>query len=288
MDKPHRYEYSVDMEADNAATRVVRMVGHGKRVLEIGAGPGSITRILSGYADSRVTALELDKTAIEKLTPFCERVYQSDLNNPDWSKELANEPSFQVVVAADVLEHLYEPLQTLRAMAQLLDNDGYLVVSLPHIAHNSVLACLVAGDFCYQEWGLLDRTHIRFFGIENMQKLFDDAELNVVDAEFVLLAPERTEFSDCWRKASPELKRALQGNRFGSVYQVVIKAEPKSGSDGGLNLLDLAVPSSNVSFPRYSLLANAALFGKGLLKRRLSFERRRRIRQMLDRLRRTV
>ena len=42
-------------------------------------------------------------------------------------------------------------------------------------------------DFEYRNWGLLDRTHIRFFGIKNIQALFENAGLKIVHAEFVVL-----------------------------------------------------------------------------------------------------
>jgi len=54
--KPHKYEYDVDMDSDVAAARVLRMVKPGSKVLEIGAGPGSITRRLSGTLECDVVA----------------------------------------------------------------------------------------------------------------------------------------------------------------------------------------------------------------------------------------
>ncbi len=48
MKQRHKYEYNIDINGPTAAAAVVRMVGKGKRVLEIGAGPGSITRFLHG------------------------------------------------------------------------------------------------------------------------------------------------------------------------------------------------------------------------------------------------
>ena len=81
MKQRHKYEYKLDINGPSAPAAVVRMVGEGKRVLEIGAGPGSITRVLKEHSGCRVTAIELDEEAIKKLSPFCEHVYQSDLND---------------------------------------------------------------------------------------------------------------------------------------------------------------------------------------------------------------
>ncbi|MBN4061455.1 hypothetical protein JYT58_00930, partial [bacterium AH-315-G11] len=54
----HNYEYDVDIEGATAPACVVRMVGDNKRVLEVGAGPGSITKMLKGVGNCRVTGLE--------------------------------------------------------------------------------------------------------------------------------------------------------------------------------------------------------------------------------------
>jgi 2-polyprenyl-3-methyl-5-hydroxy-6-metoxy-1,4-benzoquinol methylase len=235
----HKYEYTVDLSGDTAPARVIRMVGKGKRVLEIGAGPGSITRLLRDSNHCRITALEIDREAIKKLAPFCERVYQADLNNSAWPEVLSKEDLFEVVVAADVLEHLYDPLATLKAMKSFVERNGYIMVSLPHAAHCAILACLLEEDFDYRDWGLLDRTHIRFFGLKNIQALFENAGLKIVDAQFVIVPPEDTELSGHWARLPIKTRNVISAGRFGSVYQVVIKAAPKESFGKGLTLLSL-------------------------------------------------
>ena len=96
----HKYDYAIDVADDSAPARVVRMVGEGKRVLEIGAGRGSMTRVLSQSLDCSVTALEIDGDSIQVLTPLCERVIQIDLNDPLWTQTLQTEKGFDVVVEA--------------------------------------------------------------------------------------------------------------------------------------------------------------------------------------------
>jgi 2-polyprenyl-3-methyl-5-hydroxy-6-metoxy-1,4-benzoquinol methylase len=166
-DTRHNYEYDVELDGNTAPAEVVRMVGSNKRVLEIGAGPGSITKHLYDPGKCHITALERDGEAIKKLTPYCDAVYQADLNDASWP-DLLNKDTFDVIVAADVLEHLYNPWATLEQMKSLLRDDGYIVVSLPHVGHCGILACLINGDLQYRDWGLLDKTHIRFFGIKNI------------------------------------------------------------------------------------------------------------------------
>lgn len=237
----HNYEYAVDPAADTAPARVVRMVGHGKRVLELGAGPGSIARILFGVNGCRVTALEIDATALDKLAPYCERVCQADLNRPDWADCLGGAADFEVVVLADVLEHVRDPAAVLAKAASLLAGSGHMVISLPHAGHVAIHACLFEEDFEYRDWGLLDRTHIRFFGLRNMQQLFEQCGLKIIAAEFVVREPEQTEFAARWPRMPEALKQALALNPFGRVYQVVVSAVPLAAPGKALSLLDMPV-----------------------------------------------
>ncbi len=238
----HKYEREIDLNTDTAPARVVRMVGQGKRVLEIGAGPGSITRLMRDASQCRVTAVEIDSEAIKILTPFCERVYQADLNDSAWPMVLQDDGHFEVVVVADVLEHLYDPWSSLKLMKELIGNGGYMVVSLPHAGHSALLACLLEEDFEYRDWGLLDRTHIRFFGMKNIQSLFEGAGLKIVEVQFVVVRPEMTEFAERWLRIPRRVRRALAVSKFSLVYQVVLKAVPSdSTSEPSLSLLSVPV-----------------------------------------------
>jgi len=235
----HLYEYSVDPDSTSAGAHVVHFVGAEKRVLEIGCGPGSITRILAGNRRCTVTGMELDPDAIEKVKPFCDAVIRADLNDPQWPALLAGRAPFDVVVAADVLEHLYDPWETLKRMATLIRPDGHLVLSLPHVGHAAVMSCLINSNFQYRDWGLLDKTHIRFFGLRNIEELFAQAQLKITDYRYVVKLPEETEFAAHWASLPLELQRALRGLGHTSIYQVVVKAVPLQRPGAALNLSGL-------------------------------------------------
>lgn len=222
----HKYEFAVDLETESAPTHVMHLVGVSKRVLEIGCGPGSVTRLLTQHGQCRVTGLDVDATALEKAASYCEAVMQADLNSAEWPKLLDGREPFDVVVAADVLEHLYDPWTALAQMARFIDLPGYLVISLPHVGHAAVASCLINGDFEYREWGLLDRTHIRFFGLKNIENLFTQAGLKIVDVKYVVKTPEETEFAASWCRLSVRMQEALGSVDHADVYQVVIKAVP--------------------------------------------------------------
>lgn len=220
------YDYEEDINGPNAAAFVCQLTGKGKRVLEIGTGPGSITKLLKRYGDCRVTGIELEEASIARVREFCEVIHQADLNSDDWPQVLGDATGFDTVVAADVLEHLYDPWKTLRQMAKLVGADGSIVVSLPHAGHAAIAGCLFNGDVAYRHSGLLDRTHIRFFGLRNVEELFAQAGLKIVDARYVIKAPEETELHEHWQRLPDPVKSALKLSKHFDIYQVVVRAVP--------------------------------------------------------------
>lgn len=236
MSDRHLYDYDVDPTSDTAPARVCRMVGRGKSVLEIGAGPGSITRVLRSQ-DNRIVALELDETAIPYLSKHCDRVIPANLNDAEWTAQFTDR--FDAVIAADVLEHLTDPWTTLGRMKTLLAPGGAIVVSVPHASHACILACLLDEDVEYRDWGLLDRTHIRFFGLKNLTAMFAKAGLKIVRGEFVVRDPQVTEFKDKWNALPDDARRFLGKQRFAQVYQVVVTATPMEDSRPAIDLLQL-------------------------------------------------
>jgi 2-polyprenyl-3-methyl-5-hydroxy-6-metoxy-1,4-benzoquinol methylase len=248
----HTYEYDIDLNSDVAPARVLRMVRPKSRVLEIGAGPGSVTRHLSGTLECDVTALEIDPSAIEKLRPFARSVFPMDLNDASWSDVVRDrEGLFDYVIAADVLEHVYDPWAVLGGMKSLLNDTGSIILSLPHVGHAAVLGNLVDEDFEYRQWGLLDRTHVRFFGVKNVEELYRSQGLAIEKAEFVVRTPEMTEFVHRWNRLPDDVKAALQRNRFAHVYQVVSRAVPVERAGRTVSLLDLPVPPPDAATGAY-------------------------------------
>ncbi|WP_298852215.1 class I SAM-dependent methyltransferase [uncultured Ruegeria sp.] len=234
----HTYEYDIDMNSDVAPARVLRMVKPGSKVLEIGAGPGSITRHLSGTLECDVVALEIDPSAIEKLKPFARSVYPMDLNDAAWSDIVREKDGvFDYVIAADVLEHVYDPWSVLSGMKSLLNDNGSVILSLPHVGHAAIAGCLVDEDFEYRDWGLLDRTHVRFFGIKNVQHLLSSQGMSIEQAEFVVRSPEMTEFCHRWSRLPQDVQSALQRNRYSHVFQVVSRSVPKERAVNDLYLM---------------------------------------------------
>ena len=132
-------------------------------------------------------------------------------------------------------------------MAKLLKDNGSIVISLPHVGHAVIAGCLRDGDFQYGEWGLLDRTHIRFFGIKNIQNLVEDANLKLIDAKFVVRSPEQTEFAERWLRLPEGFKKEILSNPFSFVYQVVLHVVPQNFEAEPIQLSTVPVSFDGIS-----------------------------------------
>ncbi len=224
-----RYDYQFDPSGDSTAARVCRLVGSGHAVLELGCAAGAMSAVMSGHYGCRVTGIEFEGPAAESARRFCVRVEQADLDQPGWAGGF-QQGGFDRIVAADVLEHLRDPLGCARQLRGLLTPEGRLIVSVPNIAHGGVLAALLLGDFTYRETGLLDRTHIHFFTASTLCRLLDEAGFAVDHLETVDTGPWHPEFSAYWDQLPPEVRDALAQNPMGRAYQVIVCARAASGA----------------------------------------------------------
>jgi 2-polyprenyl-3-methyl-5-hydroxy-6-metoxy-1,4-benzoquinol methylase len=236
----HDYEYEIDLHGDFPLTYVLEFAGSGKKILELGAGSGMQTQFLAKDGRNEVVAAEINPVSVKKLERYARRVYSLDLNDANWTSALAAEEKFDVVIAADVLEHLYDPWSALAEMKKVLTDDGVIIICLPYIANSAILGLLYEDDFEYREEGLLDKTHIRFFGLRNIESLHKNAGLTITDARMVLRRPEITEFHARWNRLPGRVRAALSMNPHGDIYQVVTTARRSETVSTDFSLLEAA------------------------------------------------
>jgi len=87
---------------------------------------------------------------------------------------------FGCILFADVLEHTVDPWDVLRRSRRLLSPDGVVIASIPNIGHITTVAKIIFDRFEYQDWGLLDRTHLRFFTRHTVRGLFRESGYEVL------------------------------------------------------------------------------------------------------------
>ncbi|AVO40720.1 class I SAM-dependent methyltransferase [Simplicispira suum] len=224
-----RYDYAFDPEGDAWAARVLRRIPPQGSVLELGPGPGAMTRVLlaRGYA---VTVVENDPEALSALQALGAQCIASDLDGSDWTAALADQ-QFDVILACDVLEHLRRPDEVLRALNTVLAPTGSLIISVPNIAYAGVVAGLRQGLFDYSDKGQLDRTHVHFFTRRSLERNLLDCGWapRIWEANRVPL--EQSEFAGCWKDLSDAQRSSLRdGWHDFDVYQWMVVATASSNS----------------------------------------------------------
>ena len=221
----HRYAHEIDPNGGSAAAVLARMVEPGQRVLELGTGPGTVTRILHSKG-CQVTGVEMDSETLATCAPFCERTVQANLEDPDWAAPLAGE-KFDAVICADVLEHLRNPRPLLQQLHCFLKPGGSVLMSLPNASHLTVVASLLGGRFPYQKNGLLDHTHLKFYGREDLEALLRECGLLWQHWHTVQVDPAQAELKAYWQQLDEDEKTFLKAKcADGEVYQHVVRAQP--------------------------------------------------------------
>jgi SAM-dependent methyltransferase len=148
------------------------------RVLDVGCGFATTSEHIQKLGND-VTGIEESAVACEVARARLGRVVQSDLIHAD----LGNE-QFDAIIFADVLEHLPWPVGVLRSYLRWLKPGGSVVISLPNVGLWSVRLAHLAGRWEYEETGVLDRTHLRFFTKRSAKWMIAEAGLQPVKSTY--------------------------------------------------------------------------------------------------------
>lgn len=144
-----------------------------KRVLELGCANGRLGRRFKELHPGVIWwGVELMPDAATTAAQHLDRVIQLDLNRADLAQL---EGGFDTIVIGDLLEHVFDPARLLESLYDLAAPGAQIVCCLPNMAHLSVIERMIAGDISYDEMGLLDQTHVRFYSPASAFKTFLDA-----------------------------------------------------------------------------------------------------------------
>lgn len=145
------------------------LIPQGVRVLDVGCGTGAATIIANQGKNNDVLAIEPDEQRVELARARGISVVHGFLD-ADFFETYG---TFDVIVFADVLEHLPSPDAMLRLATRGLNAGGVILASVPNVAHWTIRLKLLFGHFDYKESGLCDATHLRWFTRHSIQALFN-------------------------------------------------------------------------------------------------------------------
>lgn len=148
-----------------------------KKILDVGCGGGALGAAVKSKQDAWYCGVDGDPRAAARARELIDDVQVGDVTTMHIPYE---DGLFDLIIFADILEHLPTPLAVLRRWLPTLRKHGRVVVSLPNVRHFTVtLPLIVQGQWNYADRGILDETHLRFFTRQSSEKLIADAGLTV-------------------------------------------------------------------------------------------------------------
>jgi 2-polyprenyl-3-methyl-5-hydroxy-6-metoxy-1,4-benzoquinol methylase len=206
----------------------------GSRVLDVGVATGYLDREMKARG-LRVTGIERDPVSADQARPYCDELLIGDVEALDLAAWAGN---FDVVVLADILEHLKDPAATLAKVVATARPGARVIACVPNVANLYVRLNLLAGRFQYAPRGILDATHLRFFTRRTFITLIESAGLRISELRATPIPlPEAFPRSagSWWIRLSMSLLRGVTPMFKGLMaYQFVIAAG-KPGTAASVN-----------------------------------------------------
>ncbi|APV48774.1 hypothetical protein BWI17_03195 [Betaproteobacteria bacterium GR16-43] len=147
-----------------------------RHVLELGCNAGALGQELKKrHPGAKVVGIEAGRAAADVAATRLDQVICSRLEDVDLPGHGFQRGAFDLMIAADILEHLVNPWNVLVRMRPFLAPDAIVLASIPNVRNLGLLEQLaVHGRWDYAERGLLDVTHLRFFTLSGMRRMFEE------------------------------------------------------------------------------------------------------------------
>jgi len=226
-----KYNFELDIYNRNSLSIIIEMINDGSKILEFGPAHGRLTKYLKEKKNCLIDIIEIDEESGREASNYANKALigndEGNIENYKW-KNILKDEKYDYIIFADVLEHLYYPEKVLRNSKLFLKKDGAILISIPNIAHNSVIVGLIKDRFKYNSVGILDDTHIRFFTYTSLKEMIHNCELvTTIETSVNKMLNETEIISDYSELNSPNLISELMSRDKGNVYQFIFKLQNK-------------------------------------------------------------
>lgn len=127
------------------------------------------------------TGIDIDSDYAAIAAEYCDRTLSTNIESVSPSDFATLFPS-DCWIFGDCLEHLHNPWRIISEIRDNIDPNGCMLVCIPNAQHWSVQMRLATGQFHYEDSGLLDRTHIRWFTRITLIEMFTKAGWKIEQA----------------------------------------------------------------------------------------------------------
>ncbi|WP_066351135.1 class I SAM-dependent methyltransferase [Aliarcobacter skirrowii] len=175
-----------DLLDDNNIDKIqIKMIPNNTKVLEIGCATGFMSEYLKKEKKCFVYGVEYNEAQAEVAKEKCDEILSGGIDDITLQNKLdryvEENQKFDVIFMSQVIEHIAYPNSVLDKLKDWLADDGVLIISTVNVAHWSSRIKLLRGIWKYEEYGLFDNTHLRFFSIDGFEQDLISAGYEVVD-----------------------------------------------------------------------------------------------------------
>lgn len=152
---------------------IVYLPQDAKRILEVGCGNGCFAAFIKKQNNAEVWGIELMEDQAEKAKVILDNVFTGSCEN--FIDDLPDD-FFDAIFFNDVLEHLVDPYTLLKKIKSKLSKNGVVISSIPNVRyHNTLMRFLINKDWKYEDYGVMDFTHLRFFTEKSIKRMYVEA-----------------------------------------------------------------------------------------------------------------
>jgi SAM-dependent methyltransferase len=193
------------------------------QILDIGSGSGAIGQELKNSGFLNLSAVEID----EETRAHTKHIYS--VIAPTLADFVGQR--FNAILLLDIIEHLSNPVDFLKAVTSVCAPGALLFISVPNIAHWSIRLMLLCGYFEYMERGPLDKTHLHFFTQRHLKNCIESVPgFSIIDwnssiVPLELMTPKWIHNHNLFKTASTLRQRVAKQLPGISAYQLLVKVK---------------------------------------------------------------
>jgi len=149
-----------------------------KKILDLGCCTGGLFESFIKRGQE-IYGVEIDREAVKIGKEKGYFIIEGDLEDEKTFKEIENIAPFDAVLALDVLEHLKDPWKFLEKLKNIFEKEGFIFATIPNIANWKIRLKILLGKFNYEDEGILDKGHLRFFNFKGIVELFEKSNYKI-------------------------------------------------------------------------------------------------------------